>query len=41
MNEESENTESVATTSVRIQDDAMKLILERMDRIEAELKGVR
>jgi len=38
---ESESTEAVATMSARTQDDVMKMILERMDRIETELKSVR
>lgn len=35
------STETVATTSARPHDDVMKLLLERMDRIETELKGNR
>lgn len=38
---ESESTKTVATMSARTQDDVMKMILERMDRLETELKSVR
>ncbi len=37
---ESESTETVAAASAKAQDDTMKLILERMNRIETELKNV-
>jgi len=38
---ESESTETVASMSARAQDDVMKMIQERMDQIETELKNVR
>ena len=37
----SEGTEAVAAASTRTQDDAMAMILERMNRIETELKSTR
>lgn len=39
--EESESVGAVATTSSKTQDDTMKLILERMERMETELKEAR